>query len=276
MTLQKGEKRLTLPKIIEEQPSDLKQLLELIETYEQGREHVWYRGVSRHDYELVPTIARSEKIKTEKDLDDVEKKISAAFSQRSPPFLEKDVDGPWKSMFFMQHYGIPTRLLDWSESPFVSLYFALANVPRKKDGEAASDVALWFCDPIVWNRTSLAHISFQGGVLDETCEELKAYRPDMSFDQKATLPIMIYGTHNSPRIVSQRGVFALFGKSMKGMDNVFKAGKYEEGCLQKARIKAENVDTLLKSLYQKGFSESTIYPDLFGLSLEIRRRFGFS
>lgn len=264
-----------MPKIIEKKPKTLGELLGHIEEYQVGRSDVWFRGVNKHNHGLTPTIARSKKSKSEADIDDLEKKISSNFLQRSPPFVDKDLNGAWKIMFYMQHYGIPTRLLDWSESPFVSLYFALANAERNKRGKVIDDVALWMCDPIQWNRTSLSHISFQGEILDEASDELKAYSPDLNLEQKATQPIMIYGTHNSPRIVAQRGVFALFGKSMKGMEAVFTEGDYPANCLTKFVISSDHVDGLIESLFQKGFSESTIFPDLMGLSLEIRRRFGF-
>lgn len=211
----------------------------------------------------------------ESELSRVERDIANTFAQRAPPFVNNTFSSEWKTLFFMQHYGIPTRLLDWSESPFVALYFALSSVSRDASGKASSDAAVWSCDPISWNRTALSHITFKGGILDEYCEEIKAYSPSSDLDQRAAVPLMIYGTHNSPRIVAQRGVFALFGKGTDGMEKVFKSGAFPSQSMQKIIIKKGNVDAILSSLFRKGFSESTIYPDLAGLSLEIKRRFGF-
>ncbi|MCB5383968.1 FRG domain-containing protein [Blautia glucerasea] len=50
----------------------------------------------------------------------------------------------WLTM--MQHYGLPTRLLDWSESPLVALYFALS---EKKDD---IDAAVWIMNPMKLNK----------------------------------------------------------------------------------------------------------------------------
>lgn len=273
--LARSNKDFVVPKLETHTPSSLSDILSFIEDYHTSRETVWYRGVNNSSHSLKPSISRSTKISSEDDVDEIERQISATFSQRSPPFLDRDLGGSWKELFFMQHYGIPTRLLDWSESPFVSLYFALCNVPRNSSGKPSRDAALWLCDPIEWNRSALSHISFKGGILDENSEEIKAYAPDPKIGQKATQPVMIYGVHNSPRIVAQRGVFALFGKSMKGMDGVFRDGDFPDRCLVKLIIPKINIDELLHSLFQKGFSESTIFPDLSGLALEIRRRFGF-
>jgi hypothetical protein len=224
---------------------------------------------------LLPSLARVTPAKTAEELRRLEKGIANTFNQRSPPFVGLDFTSEWRALFYMQHYGIPTRLLDWSESPFVALYFALSSVMRDIDGVPLSDAVLWEIDPVAWNRTGLSHISYQGHILDENCEELKAYSPSSDLDQRATTPVMIYGTHNSPRIVAQRGVFALFGKGTTSMQDIFTTLQYPAGALQKVIIARDKVDAMLTSLYRKGIAESTIYPDVHGLALEIKRVYGF-
>ena len=264
-----------MPAIVELVPDTLGKLLGYIETFQNSREVSWYRGVGDSTHSLLPSLARSQPIKSPEELRRLEKTIANTFSQRSPPFVTIDLSNEWRALFYMQHYGIPTRLLDWSESPFVALYFALSSVKRDDNGVPVSDPALWLCDPVIWNRTSLSHITYDGGVLDENCEEIKAYAPSTDLDQRAMTPIMIYGTHNSPRIVAQRGVFALFGKGLETMQQIYIAGAFAKRSLLKIRITRDKVDEMLISLYRKGVAESTIYPDIAGLALEIRRRFGF-
>lgn len=265
-----------MPKYTVIHPKNFTELLTVIESSQENRSDVWYRGVSRDDHELIPSIVRRSKRPTEVELDKLEKGISNTFAQRSPPFVDRDFSSSeWRSLFFMQHYGIPTRLLDWSESPFVASYFALSTVRRNKRGIPQDDAALWICDPDAWNKVALDHISYKGGVLDESCEEIKSYSPEMDLEQRATMPVMIYGTHNSARIVAQRGVFALFGKGMKSMQDLYEENDFPDDTLKKVVIRKENVDLILDSLFRKGFTESTIFPDLFGLSLEIKRRYGF-
>lgn len=45
------------------------------------------------------------------------------FRQRSIPFSDRSLQDDWEALFFMQHYRVPTRLLDWSENPFISFHF---------------------------------------------------------------------------------------------------------------------------------------------------------
>lgn len=264
-----------MPKIVEHTLDTFGNVLAQVEAFQNGRDESWYRGAGNASYSLVPSIGRRQPPMAEIELSRVEREIANTFAQRAPPFVNTSFTSEWKTLFFMQHYGIPTRLLDWSESPFVALYFALTSVKRDKNGKPMSDVAVWACDPVLWNRTALSHITFKGGILDEYCEEIKAYSPSSDLEQRATIPLMIYGTHNSPRIVAQRGVFALFGKGADGMDKVYENGAFPASTIEKIVIKKQDVDSMLASLFRKGFAESTIYPDIVGLSLEIKRRFGF-
>jgi hypothetical protein len=264
-----------LPTVIEHTPGSFSELLSQIEAFQDARKIAWYRGCGNTSHSLVPTLARRTPPVSADDLNRIERGIANSFAQRSPPFVESNFSNEWRMLFFMQHYGIPTRLLDWSESPFVGLYFALTSVKRDRNGRPTNDVALWMCDPVAWNRTALNHITFSGHILDEYCEEIKAYSPNSDVDQRATMPVMIYGTHNSPRIVAQRGVFALFGKGIEGMEKSFECGNFPTDALQKIIVPKTNIDRFLQSLHRKGFAESTIFPDLFGLSLEIKRSFGY-
>lgn len=264
-----------MPAITVSELATLSEILKKVEKFQAGHPTAWFRGVGVDDYPLLPSIGRLQGKTAEQIIEEVEPGIAATFSQRSPPFIDRDLSDAWRALFFMQHYGVPTRLLDWSESPFVALYFALASVKRDQTGAAISDAAVWLCDPVAWNRAALAHISFKGDVLDESCDEIKAYAPEAKLAQIGTMPVMIYGAHNSPRIVAQRGVFALFGKNLGSMQEIYQAKGFPKGILQKIKIGRAQVDGLLDSLFRTGVTESVVFPDLFGLSLEIRRKFGY-
>lgn len=263
-------------KIKQHKPTSFSEVLAIVEAFQEAHETAWYRGSGKEWHTLSPSLFRHPEKKTPEELHQLEKEIALVFSQRSPPFVFQNFSGEWDRMFFMQHYGIPTRLLDWTESPFIALYFALTTCERNKSGKPAKDCALWMLDPARWNAGALSDISFPGGVLDAGREQVKAYSPAIDLGERKNMPIMIYGTHNSPRIVAQRGMFALFGKGTNPMEKQYNEGKdFESGVLEKITIPKDNIDIISKSLFRKGISDSTVYPDLTGLSLELRRSFGF-
>lgn len=264
-----------MPTITTHNPTSFYQLIHAVEKFQSAHESTWFRGVADANYKLIPTLFRHPKIKKIEEISALEKEIANTFQQKSPPFVSQNFNDDWDRMFYMQHYGIPTRLLDWSESPFVGLYFALASCVRDAKGAPKKDCVLWMLDPIMWNRSALSDISFSGGILDSKQEQVKGYRPSADLDERKNIPVMIHGTHNSVRIVAQRGTFSLFGKEVKSIEEIYKGGTFISGTIEKILISKKHRDDIMRSLINNGFSDSTIFPDLHGLSLEINRNKGF-
>jgi hypothetical protein len=144
-----------------------------IEPYLDGN---WlFRGVASARHQLIPSVGRRRdgvaySLRIEKDLFD-------KFKREALPFLASRPGTEWEWLALAQHHGVPTRLLDWSESPFVSLFFAVW-------GSDEEDAAIYIVPrPEVYE-------------LNED-----------PFTQKS--PAFYYPGYVTPRLVSQRGVFTV-------------------------------------------------------------------
>jgi hypothetical protein len=238
---------------------------------------LWYRGSGRLLYELKPSLYRHSTITDVKELIDLESQIMTRFRERAVPYLERTVADDWEYLFLMQHYGVPTRLLDWTENPYVALFFALSTASRSTVDPSVYDspAAVWVMQPLVWNRAALATISYSGEILSTTRAQLKGYAPGASFDMMNVYPVAMYGAHNSRRIVAQRGVFVISGKKTTPMETVYDQDNFPADALHRLELPAGAIPTLLQSTLDIGFVDSVVYPDLDGLSREIKRHFKY-
>lgn len=252
-------------------PTTFAEMLDAIEDFQSKSKVSWYRGCRSKSHELRPTLYRHSKKTKIAEIASLELELTTRFVQRSLPFLQRSLTDEWDKLFLMQHYGVPTRLLDWTENPFVSIYFSLVSFQEFK----TTDAAVWMCDPIAWNQSALSHISYKGGILDQSSTVMRAYAPGTSVNEIPMLPIMIYGSYNSSRIVAQRGGFSLFGQGIDPMEKVYLTDTFPDGILKRIEISHDKVEEFKLSLFRKGFTESVVFPDLDGLARELRRVFEF-
>jgi hypothetical protein len=242
-------------------------------------EPLWYRGCGNDRHKLLPTLYRHEKLKTAEELSDLERRLMTRFRQRSIPYNTRPLTDDWEALFFMQHYGVPTRLLDWTENPLIALHFALMTATKRATTTNrvafVNQVAIWVLDPIIWNRHALRHVSFEGGILTPDDDVLKGYKPVPKFAGMHNQPVALYGAHNSSRIVAQQGVFTIFGRETTAMETAFTNDNFPARALMKVIVQRSAITSLREVLLGHGITESVVFPDLEGLARETRRVFGF-
>jgi FRG domain len=255
----------------------------------------WYRGVGNAtQHKLMPTLYRHPAIRDVEELIKLERTMLDDFERQnvlhtsSPvPFGWTNEAKPLLSLFVMQHHGIPTRLLDWTSNPFIALYFALSSAHMTDDAKGyKDDAAIWVLDPVAWNAESLKQITHgNGGPLSHDSDvPVTGYGPRKLYGGKldptaiSTLydtPAAILGVANTPRMFAQRGVFTIFGRTVKPLEEQLVAGKFATGTLTKIVIPKRHIGVLLQKLLYVGYTDSVSYPDLNGLAMEIKRSRGF-
>lgn len=176
-------------------------LLSALKVQTKQNSIVWYRGHARSDWTLVPSLARKKKhLKAEAAL-------IKRFMQNAVPHLNAPPREEWEWMFLMQHHRAPTRLLDWTESPLVALYFV---VNEKKHSN--KDGTLWCLDPVALNR-DVANINFKFASeipAFETDKVTENYLPSRLSDARSEMkPAAIVGPRNTARMAAQMGVFTI-------------------------------------------------------------------
>lgn len=220
---------------------------------------VWYRGQERAEWPLIPSLAR------QRDGLRAELLTIKRFKQNAAPYLPARPVDEWEWVFLMQHHRAPTRLLDWSESPLVALFFALWRTTND-DGDAA----VWCLDPVALNRHAGHRRHHDRDILafgiDPTLDD---YLPDKVSERVAPLnPVAAIGPRNSARMVAQAGTFTVIHIEATPIEEV---GDNQDH-IWKIVIPSAAKPLLRAELTLLGVHEHSLFPDLdrvAGLALEM-------
>jgi len=199
----------------------------------------------------------------------VEQRLITRFRQRSLALWPEGYpQNDWEHLFAMQHFGVPTRLLDWTESLLVGAYFAAYHEPKSCEcGTGSCKPTLWVLNPVKLNQENPRLAGMNVEVLTTTDSAADAWAPGVTETYFAPSPIALYGTHNSPRIVAQQGTFTVGGKEDMPLE-VSKAVVSDDNVLEKIVINSTHQE-LIQQLRTLGVRRSTVYPDLSGLGYDI-------
>jgi len=222
-------------------------------------ESTWYRGHTDQSWKLESGYERLKK---------PPKEISLVneFRQNANFLLDKHTpqnDFDW--LILMQHYGVPTRLLDWSESPLVSLYFAVISESR---GSRQKDGALWVLEPgkLNKNTNSMDDPYIPAFEEDEYMADFQTIKYD-SGTSAGLMPIAAIATRNNPRIQAQLGTFTI-SRSKIPIEEVG-----DRSHVIKYTIPKESKAEIAEELKLLGLGKFQIFPELSSIGEKIKESY---
>ena len=85
-----------------------------------------FRGLSDSSFPLIPYICRFGFDMVQ--LKRIEKKLFNLFKESAIAYIERIPSNDWEWLALAQHYGLPTRLMDWTYNPLIALFFAVDGI----------------------------------------------------------------------------------------------------------------------------------------------------
>jgi hypothetical protein len=209
----------------------------------------WFRGQSDASWSLLPGFLRNEVQVSETTLLNRFKQSAAMLADNRP-----QTSFDWT--FLMQHYGVPTRLLDWSESPLVALYFAVDEF----ESHPNRDAALWCLWPTVLNKNANIVDKVEGKYIPSFEDvELEGYATDSvrTNTRIELFPVATIATRNNPRIQAQLGTFTIHHNKKIAIEDVG-----DQKHILKYVIPSESRHSVLRDLKLLGFNRFSLFPEL--------------
>jgi hypothetical protein len=158
----------------------------------------------------------------------------------------------WDMLALMRQHGLPTRLLDWTQSFAVALYFAVS-------GMRQSPAAVWILDPYALNKAAVGDEAIWMPQFDFPHTYFDYFLADKR--KKFPAPVLaIYPPKNTTRLFAQRGVFTIHGDLDRPLEAIYPQS------LKKIVIEPALQPEARRFLQLAGINEFALFPDLDGLA----------
>lgn len=229
-----------------------KEILDTVNDFTKNS-NIWFRGHSSSNYKLNSGLFR---LNLNSIVDYISLETQLYTYYKNLGYMLHNEDNPWHLLYSMQHYGVRTRLLDWTESFSVALYFATENWLSGKTAR------IWMLNPLGLNQLARDK--------EEIVSPNKLEYPEAYKDVNECLnSLAIYPIKNSKRILSQHGVFTIQGNSGQPLDREFDGELVKSNLLEYIDIPWNVNNDVMQYLKQNGINRYSLFPDLDGLAKHI-------
>ena len=224
-------------------------VIEFLEVVEENPVAEMYRGQLDFEWLLVPAISRFyAQVKFKGDLLDFEDEILGEYEKYAYPYLNIKEMSKLEKVVNAQHFGLPTRLLDWTTNPLKALYFAVE-------------------DPAKDNKHGVVHFF--------TPKEWYEGTSDLDdFDQDKEI-LTFFPEVMNERIGAQEGGFVSFPipKASKGIpdldDEAYIKNVHFQSCVY---VLSNCKKEIRRELNVLGVNHRTIYPGLEGVAKWVKSK----
>jgi hypothetical protein len=224
-----------------------------------------YRGQADASFDLSPSVFRNGLLKNEHKM--VQKLITRAANDFA------DIKNHFERLVIMQHYGLPSRLIDVTTNPLVALYFACIDYPDKN-----GEIIVFFDFLNNHNEMAVRVISALAEYHGKSEQGMRTFLSEKEFaiakintSDLLNIPyLLVEPPMNNERIKRQNGAFAIVGirqnahsyekEAFDLRDRIIVAAN--EGIERSIIIPKESKKQILKELDVVGINKAFLFPEL--------------
>ena len=251
--------------------------------------HFLFRGHCDESYELIPGVFRKTiETTTQNPIENKtylswidEMGLLKTFIQEASAYINLPSTDILHWAEYAQHYGVPTRFLDWSRNPLVALYFACKD-KTKTNG------TVWLLHSMNYSRfVNDEYVTMQNKTTGEIITDLLNNQCEVEH------PVLYTPYYVDTRMSAQQSYFLVWGTNQEPLDQMLSDDKYWmnlpehddgvrmygqaqlEECLFRFGIPGERKQQILHELDTLGINEKTLFPGLDGIGRYVERQYRF-
>jgi hypothetical protein len=238
------------------------ELVDLLRTrISRDRGVVWFRGHRVASWEVSPGIWRDRRYAGDQERNFTNRFSSRAATRHQSLPQYRDV-ATW--LVLMQHYGLPTRLLDWTRSPLMAVYFAVEDYLYERISEP-EEAVIWVLDPHSLNE-SQGPDNFTPSIEADRCRPL--LEPAFTNNSSETGKILaVMAAEKDARIIVQQGCFTIHSDRTP-----LEKREDHRRYLSKITLPVQAIHRIALEIDICGFRKGDVYPDLTNLATELKCR----